>query len=216
MRRCSALLCVSLIACAPAPASPEAPAPPALTQATGARDAGQPVDSPATTAEAALADAAAARSSAPVHRIYDAVAGRPCAPVHELGGWCAVCDRRGRTVGVVLPGDFLYVHGDDVFRRSPDTQDVSPWRLIYSMAVDARTLRAQVLTCPGCRRQLGWSVVVSLAGLAGVEPVLRQRIQVALGWPAEPLLGDEHAFRAAPAPAPPSRDAPACPDGVLR
>lgn len=151
-----------------------------------------------------------------MHRIYDAVVGRPCAPVHQLGGWCAVCDRHGRAVGVVMPGDFLYLQGGDVFRRSPRTQDRSPHRLIYSVAVDARTLRAQVLTCPGCRRQIGWSIIVSLAGLAAMEPALRQRIQGALGWPAEPLLGDEHAFRAVPAVAPPARQAPTCPGGVLR
>jgi hypothetical protein len=73
-----------------------------------------------------------------------------------------------------------------------------------------------VLTCPGCPRQIGWAIIVSLPGLAAVEPALRQRIQGALGWPAEPLLDDEHAFRTAPAPAPPAGQVPACPDGVLR
>lgn len=215
MLRCFALLCLALGACAPSPPDLAAPAVPALTQATALRDAGQDVDAAPAPADAAPADVALGRSGAPINRIYDAVLGQPCAPVHERGGWCAICDRRGRTVGVVLPGDFLYVHGDDVFRRSPDTNDVSPRRLVYRMAVDAHTLRAQVLSCPGCRRQMGWSIAVSLAGLADVEPALRQRLQVALGWPAEPLLGDASAFRAALA-TPPLRDAPACPSGVLR
>jgi hypothetical protein len=220
MLRWSGLLCVALAlgACAPSPASPEAPAAraPAPAPALGARDTGQHDDNPPAAAAAAPAAAAPAEASEPVHEIYDAVAGRPCAPVHELGGWCAVCDRHGRTVGVVMPGDFLYLQGDDVFRRSPDTQDQSPHRLVFRVAVDARTLRAQVLTCPGCRRQIGWSIIVSIPGLTGVEPALRQRIQGALGWPAEPLLGDERAFRAVPAPASPAGQAPECPGGVLR
>jgi hypothetical protein len=216
MLRWSGLLCVALVACAPTSASPEAPAPRA--PAPGARDTGQHDGNPPAAADAAPADTAPAPAPIrpPVHEIYDAVVDRPCAPVDELGGWCAVCDRHGRTVGVVMPGDFLYLQGDDVFRRSPDTQDQSPRRLIYSVAVDAHTLRAQVLTCPGCRRQIGWSIIVSIPGLAAVEPALRQRIQVALGWPAEPLLGDAHAFRAAPTPTAPAGQAPGCPDNVLR
>jgi hypothetical protein len=135
--------------------------------------------------------------------------------VDELGGLCALCDRHGRTAGVVVPGDYLYVRGDEVFRSSRTTHDQSPRRLIYSVAVDAHTLRAQVLTCPGCRRQIGWSIMVSLAGLEAMEPTLRQRIQGALGWPTAPLLGDAHGFRTTPATAP-AQHAPACPDGLLR
>jgi hypothetical protein len=220
MLRWSGPLCVALAlgACAPSPATPATPAAPA--PAPGARDAGQHDDNPPAPADAASAHAAPSPAPAPihppVHQIYDAVAGRPCAPVHELGGWCALCDRYGRTVGVVMPGDYLYLQGDDVFRRSPDTQDYAPRRLVYSVAVDARTLRAQVLTCPGCRRQIGWSIIVSIPGLDALAPALRQRIQAALGWPAEPLLGDERAFRDAPAPASPAAQAPECPDGILR
>ena len=106
MLRWSGLLCFTLAlgACAPSPASPEAPATsaavPATAPAPGARDTGQNDDNrtaPANTAPADTppADAAPAPTSASVHRIYDAVAGRPCAPVHELGGSCAICDRQG-------------------------------------------------------------------------------------------------------------------------
>lgn len=204
MRRWPGLLCAALVACAPA--TPEAPAPPVSPTA---RDAGH------ADGDRAPADAAPLAPGAPVHRIYDAVVGRPCAPAIALDV-CVLCDRHGRAAGVVIPGDYLSLHEDPgLFRSSPDTGDPTPHRLVYRMAVDTHTLRAQVLRCPGCRRVMGWAVIVSLAGLAELAPVLRQRLQVALGWPAEPLLGDAHEFRSAPA-TEPSRYAPECPDGVLR
>jgi hypothetical protein len=211
--RSAGVLFMFLLACGPSRPSPEAAAQaPAIT----ARDASHRVDGGPVLAATNADGLPPALDGAPAHHVYDAVLGRPCAAAGDVGDLCAICDRHGRTVGVIMPGDFLYLQGDDVIRRSPDVQDQSPHRLLYAMAVDGSTLRAQVLTCPGCRRQIGWSLIVSLAGLAGVEPAIRQRIQGALGWPAEPLLGDAHAFRTAVASAPPAGSPPACAGGLLR
>jgi hypothetical protein len=211
--RAAGVLSLCLLGCGPSRPSPEAAA---QAPADTGHDASSRVDGGPALAAAKADGLPPALDSAPVHDVYDAVLGRPCAAVDDMGGLCAICDHHGRTVGVIMPGDFLYLQGDDVIRRSPDVQDQSPRRLLYTMAVDERTLRAQVLTCPGCRRQMGWSLVVSLAGLAGVEPPIRQRIQSSLGWQAEPLLGHAHAFRTAVASAPPALSPPACAGGLLR
>ena len=213
VRRSAGVLSLCLLACGPSRPGPEAAA---QAPATTAHDASNRVDGGPALAAANADGLPPALDSAPVHQVYDAALGRPCATVDDLGGLCAICDRHGRTVGVIMPGDFLYLQGDDVMRRSPDVQDRSPRRLLYTMAVDENTLRAQVLTCPGCRRQMGWSLVVSLTGLTGVEPAIRQRIQSALGWQAEPLLGHAPAFRTAVASTPPAVSPPACAGGLLR
>ncbi len=210
--RSAGVLSLCLLACGPSRPSPEAAA---QAPASSGHDASTRVDGGPALAAANADDLPPALDSAPVHHVYDAALGRPCAAVDDLGGLCAICDRHGRTVGVIMPGDFLYLQGDDVIRRSPDVQDHSPRRLLYTVAVDDSTLRAQVLTCPGCRRQIGWSLVVSLAGLAGMEPATRQRIQSALGWQAEPLLEHAHAFRTAVA-STPVASPPACAGGLLR
>jgi len=48
-----------------------------------------------------------------------------------------------------------------------------------------------------CARQMGWSLVVALDELQRADPEARREVQVALGYPEEPLLGDEAAWRAA-------------------
>ena len=144
----------------------------------------------------------------------------------ELGGpcpsrpraLCVVCNGEQRVVAVYQPGDFLRIGDRDaVVSRSPQSTDFHPRRLEWAVAVTDRLVSAQVLTCPGCRRQMGWAVMIDLAGLASTDPAVRRELQAALGWPDDPLLHDVAAWRASTPDAPKTRGlARDCAGGVIQ
>jgi hypothetical protein len=175
-----------------------------------------PHTAPATPPLGSSSAAPAAQSAGSSHGPADTLLGKPCSEPKVPQERCRLCDGHDRIAGVVIPGDFLRLHGDKtIFRRSPDTSDTSPHRLVFTMAASAETLWAQVLTCPDCRRELGWAVALSFAALRDLSPGLRGDLQAALGFPAAPLLDGAAAFRAAAA-ADPTREGVACPGGVRR
>lgn len=175
------VLAVVLVACG-GNAPPPAPAPPPP------RDAGpHPI---------AIESAASTR--------FDPLLGAPCATPLGGRGVCAICDRHDRIVALVMPGDFLRVPGAE---RS-GVVGASAHRLEYAIAVGQGSLRAQVLTCPGCERQIGWALLAATDALPDLDPDARGAIQAACGWPASPLL-DEAGLRATPAHAP-ARQPPPC------
>jgi hypothetical protein len=122
---------------------------------------------------------------------------------------CAICNGDGRVVAVVQPGDFLSLHDDPaVIARSGPTP-LGSGDTEWTIAVSDGEVRAQVLTCPHCRRQMGWSIRIDLAALATTDEETRIALQASLGWPASPLLTAEDDWRTPP-PAPPA-DGTACP-----
>ncbi len=131
---------------------------------------------------------------------------------------CVVCNGDQQVVAVYQPGDFLRTDadGDAVVSRSPASNNFDPRRLEWTIAVTDRLVSAQVLTCPGCRRQMGWAVMIDLSGLASTDPTVRRDMQAALGWPGNPLLHDAAAWRAT-APGTPQRGGfpRACPNRVI-
>src|SRR5687768_8408490 len=118
-------------------------------------------------------------------------------PVPDDGAvQCAICNDDGRAVAIVQPGDFLSLHGDPAVIASTRATDLRQWQ--WTIAVSGGVVRAQVLTCPHCRRQMGWSILIDLAELASTPEATRQDLQTALGYPASPLLTSEDDWRAAP------------------
>jgi hypothetical protein len=156
---------------------------------------------------------ASAQSSEPRPLTIDAslspplegVLGMPCMAPADVGQLCTLCDRYGRIVGLLLPADLVRTSEHDAARAaSPAPQASDPRALKYTVAVGQSMLSAQVFTCPGCERMMGWGVSLALSSLPDLAPALRSELQVSLGWPATPLL-DEAALRSTPAGAPSRR-----------
>lgn len=176
-----------------------------LSACGGPRAPGGPTQTAASAASTPAEDAATG----------EALFGKPCAAPRGPAETCTLCDSHDRIAGVLMMGDL--VHFDDsgaVFRRSPPPTDAASGKLAFTMAGNAESLRAQVLTCANCARQMGWGAVVSFASIKDLSPALRAELQVALGYPAAPLLDSPAAFKAT-TPKPPAASL-ACPDGIRR
>nr|MDQ3366659.1 hypothetical protein [Myxococcota bacterium] len=143
------------------------------------------------------------------------VLGRPCATTPDAGQRCWLCDASGAIVGAVLPGDHVHVDlsSAGVVHAGGGGAGAGPRTLTYAVAVEAGGLRAQILTCPGCRRQLGWGLEITASGWSALGPTLRSELLVSLGYPAGTLALDQ--LRGA-RPTAPSASPIACPAGSRR
>lgn len=112
--------------------------------------------------------------------------------VHSINGKQLPC---GDIVRIV-PGDFIHPDATWQLNRSPEINAKERDTMTWAMEISKGILRAQILTCSWCRRQMGWGLEVNLMTLKNADPKLRQAVQRSLGWPALPLLDIESDWRA--------------------
>jgi hypothetical protein len=92
--------------------------------------------------------------------------------------------------------------GASIIAQSPAAK--SPRDLEYTVVVTKDRLVAQIFTCPGCRRRMGWGFDVALEDLRALDDDNRRALQKAVGVAEAPLLGTIDEWAAAKVTGPPS------------
>lgn len=128
-----------------------------------------------------------------------------CAPASGAVG-CRLCAGDGALLLEIVPADLVQLPSDAaVLAQSPPAAQPDPRRLEYTIVATPDLLVAQIFTCPGCRRRMGWGVAIPFARLRALPPDDARALQQALGWPPEPRLDSHDAWRAAAPQGPPRR-----------
>jgi len=110
--------------------------------------------------------------------------GKSCRNAPRRAERCRICDG-DVIVGVVMPGDLIGIPDDDPYRVRVGGSEPEA---VHVVAVGGGLLRAHMLTCPICRRKMGWGMVVQLDAWTKLPAPLRVALQQAAGYEAaDPL-----------------------------
>lgn len=112
-------------------------------------------------------------------------------------GMCSLCPTNSDELLVALqPADAISIPSDAAV-VSQSAKAKSPRELEYMIAVTADALVAQVFTCPGCRRRMGWGLSVPFEKLRKLDQENRSALQTQLGFASTPLLGTHDEWKSA-------------------
>jgi hypothetical protein len=203
MKRCLFTIGLLLAACGPAKPQASTPEPIPLASAEPEPEP-EPEPTPAEPADAVPAPEAGPTVACP-----------PPDDGRRSSALCTLCSARDSKQRLqIVPADLIKLPtGASIIAQSPPAK--APRQLEYTLVVTQDRLFAQVFTCPGCRRRIGWGFDVALEDLRELDDDTRRALQKTFGVPEAPLLGTADEWRGAQVTGTPGAipSVPACASG---
>jgi hypothetical protein len=189
MKRCVLTIGLLLAACGPARPRSTAPEP--------GSSAGRAVIPLASAEPEAEPAPAAPADPIPAPDIVPVTACPPPDDGAQPSAICRLCSPRRSTplLQIVLADLLTLPTGASIIAQSPAAK--APRQLEYTLVVTEERLVAQVFTCPGCRRRIGWGFDAALEDVRELDDDTRRALQKAVGVPEFPLLGTADEWRGA-------------------